>query len=216
VEPEQLLGILNTLQSHINAGFEEAKAMIVSKTADATGVIEEHPEVDTEADATGWITSALDAPLPDGAFEPINQLTGISYRWPDGNIDLYDSFDVYEGTGGLAPDQYAIAHKSNGEQIGFALGPQGETRRGITYFQLTDDYATSNELISYIRGGGKSGKGGFDPADPIPTAYASFKTEPLAHRVRGKWDRLGVVVKTDDVAAMLAHTAIQARLRGIA
>jgi hypothetical protein len=71
-------------------------------------------------------------------------------------------------------------------------------------------------VISFIRGGGETGKGGFGPGDALPKAYESFKTEPLADRVFGKWDRLGVVAKSDDTTTMLAHTALQARLRGIA
>jgi hypothetical protein len=209
MEPEQLVDILEALQRRINDGFEEAKAMIGGE-ARLINVIE------VPTGAKNWNPSALDTPSPSGKFDKLKSLSGIRYRWPDGNIDDYDDFVVYEGTDALAAEHYAIGHKPNGERVGFAVDPQGEARRGITYFQLTDDHTTSDELISYIRGGGKTGKGGIGPDDALPKAYELFKTEPLADRIFGKWNRLGVVAKSDDTATMLAHTALQARLRGIA
>jgi hypothetical protein len=221
MKPEQLLHVLEALQRRINDGFEEAKAMIggeargidVIETSDTRAV---DGDVPVPTDAKSWNPSALDTPLPSGAFDELNRLSGVRYDWPDGNIDIYDDFVVYRATGGLAAERYALGHKSSGEKIGFSLGPQGEVRRGITYFQLTDDHTTSDELISYIRGGGKTGKGGFGPADTLPRAYESFKTEPLVDRIFGKWNRLGVVAKSDDTSTMLAHTALQARLRRMA
>ena len=72
---------------------------------------------------------------------------------------------------GGSRQQYALGYKENGEAVGFALGAaDGRLQRGIAYFQVTDDISTSNQLISYVRGGGKAGKGGSGPGDALPNA----------------------------------------------
>ena len=67
-----------------------------------------------------------------------------------------------------------------------------------------------------IRGGGPRGRSGFGPGEALPEAYRRFAVELLRDRVAGKWGVQGVVVKEDDADAMLVHTALQARLRGLA
>jgi len=220
LERESLVSAIEALQEHINVGFEEAKAMIRDDGLSAVATIEtdEGDLPDSVDQRKRWDTAALDRPLPPGTFEERKPpLKDITYRWVDGSRDHYDDFVIYEGTDGLAGERYAIGHKPNGEKIGFVVyDDEGRSKQGITYFQRAEDITSTDELISYIRGGGTTGKGGFGPADAVPTAYEPFKTEPLADRMAGRWNRLGVVVKSDDVNAMLAHTAVQARLRELA
>jgi hypothetical protein len=216
MEPEQMLRVLDVMQTHINNGFEEAMAYIrtgLSDPAEATEGLAA-PTRPT-ADVSGWSPEALDAPLPTGGFREVDQLSDVSYRWPDGNIDDYTQFVVYEGEAGFAPGRYALGYKPNGEMIGFVLQPDARSKRGLTYFQRADDFVTSNELISYIRGGGATGRAGFEPGDPVPAAYEGFVTQPLGDRVFGKWNRLAVVAAADDTETMLRHTVAQAHLRGI-
>jgi hypothetical protein len=108
----------------------------------------------------------------------------------------------------------ALGHE--GEEIaGFVIGPGG-SKRAVTYFWPTDDFPTTREKVSLVKGGGARGRSGFEPHDATPSAYAGFRIEVLCDRVSGKWRRQAVVVATDDFKAMLAHTALQAKLRGLA
>jgi hypothetical protein len=60
------------------------------------------------------------------------------------------------------------------------------------------------------------GRGGFGPSDQLPDAYEPFTTAMLRGRIAGKWNVRAVVANRDDHATMLAHTALQARLRKLA
>jgi hypothetical protein len=157
----------------------------------------------------------LERPAPDAAFEVMDELEDEFYRWPDGNVDRYEEYVRYRGTGAFAGGQFALGHLSNGDVVGFVLGPGGGSKRGLTYFFAADDFHRSNERVSMIRGGGPHGRAGFSPLEPRPEAYAAFKLQPLRERKAGKWNVQAVVVDAEDTQAMLLHTALQARLRGL-
>ena len=213
MEPELLLSVLDTLQTHMNAGFEAAKIRI--RENGIGGVVHQTDTAAQPETAAKWNPAALDVPLPAGDFRELEHRSGITYRWPDDNVDKYTDFVVYEGAGGFAPVRLALGRKSNGERVGFVLGPDDRWMRGITYFQRADDFDTSTELLSYIRGGGKNGKAGFGSSDALPTVYSTFQTQPLRQRITGAWNRLGVVVKESNVTSMLGHTFAQGLLRRI-
>lgn len=218
MENGRLLNVVETLQKHVNAGFEAAKATIRDDGTAAVAILEAPEGRSPEpAHKKGWDTAALERPLPDGTFHKSRAVEGVRYRWPDGNVDEYTEFVLFEGIGGFSGERYAVARIANGDVIGFVVyDDEGKSKQGITYFQAADDFASTDEVISYVRGGGTTGKAGFGPFDSLPTAYESFKTEALAERVSGKWNRLGVVAHKDDVMTVLAHTALQARLRRLA
>ena len=156
------------------------------------------------------------APL-SGGWKEVDRVGGESYRWPDGNVDEYTELVTYEGSGEFDGMNLALGHKDNGEWIGFVLGKGGvASKRGIVYFQLADDFAESDELVSMTRGGGANGRSGFAPSDPPPAPYAEFRIESLKSRKAGKWNVQAVVASSDDAETMLSHTAIQASLRGLA
>jgi hypothetical protein len=158
--------------------------------------------------------------LPDrrfnGSWTEVDRLTGKTYSWPDGNVDHYEVFVVYDGSGGFDGIRLALGYLPDGEIAGLVLGREGGSERAITYFFPTDDFGETNEKISMIRGGGPRGRSGFAPTDAVPPVYAEFKVEALGDRVAGKWMRQAIVVDDDNHAAMLGHTAIQARLRRLA
>lgn len=149
-----------------------------------------------------------------GSWERVDEEhKGITYMWPDGNLDEYDPFVLYRGLGDYDGMILALGYKPNGEVIGFVIFGNVGAKRGITYWVLADDFDESNEKLAMIRGGGTTGRAGFGPADSLPKAYDGFKTDMLRDRVAGKWNVRAVVAKADDHETMLGHTALQARLR---
>lgn len=151
-----------------------------------------------------------------GGWEEKRRDAGGSYKWPDGTIEPYEEIVRYSGTGDFAGIELTLGYDGKGSVAGFVLGPGGGSMRGITYFFAADDYADSKETISMIRGGGPRGRSGFGPNDPLPPAYAGLTTDTLRNRCAGKWNVLGVVADINDAATMLHHTALQARMRGLA
>ncbi len=143
---------------------------------------------------------------------------GETYGWPDGSSDTYTPFVTYvskPAPGWPTIMTLGLGYKDNGEVIGFVLGAGGGSKRGITVFWNADDIATSNEKLSMIRGGGKTGRAGFGEDDPLPDAYVGFEVEMLRDRVAGKWNVKAVVADAHDHETMLNHTALQAKLRGL-
>jgi hypothetical protein len=157
----------------------------------------------------------------EGAGQPIEWTLvetrdGITYSWPDGNIDRYDSFDVYQGAGLLAigrgptasvkgrPRRYAVV---------FQLGVGGGSPRPVTTFVEADDFESSGELVSVIRGKGASGRQMFAPGDALPDGYENLRVERFADRIAGHYDRLAVVAHEDDAETMLDHAEAQIRTR---
>lgn len=179
---------------------------------------EESTEVtDPTARATGYAKPwSLGETTLSGGWEELARETDVSYMWPDGNVDKYTNFVSYRGTGDFQDMTLALGYLNRGDVVGFVLGASSGSKRGITYFFPTDDFEHSNEKVSMIRGGGKSGRAGFGPGDSLPRAYEGFKTEMLRDRRKGKWNVQAVVAGADDHETMLAHTAIQARLRELA
>lgn len=209
----EVFRVIELARRKVNEFFDElesefASGVDVDETALALASLRT-PEV---SDRSGW---SLDpAPLA-GSWQEIETLEGQTYGWPDGNIDEYTRLVRFAGRGDYEGMELGIGFKENGERIGFVFSNGSKSKRGLTYFQVTDDFAKSGELISMIRGGGSTGHAGFSPADEVPAAYAGFKVDSLKNRKEGKWNVLGVVAGTDDLDSMLNHTALQARLRGI-
>jgi hypothetical protein len=151
-----------------------------------------------------------------GSWEETARQQGVTYRWPDGNIDDYPKFVSYRGTDAYSAMRLALGYDDAGNVVGFILSPKGTSKRGLTCFFPADDSGRTNEMVSMIRGGGPRGRGGFGPGEALPHSYGGFKTDILRDRVAGKWNVQAVVALADDPDVMLAHTALQARLRGLA
>jgi hypothetical protein len=196
--------------------FEELIAELQGQTIDVAGPVEEDTETVAATDPTvrgynePW---AFGDTTLNGSWDKADEPKDVSYVWPDGNVDHYDPFVIYRGLGDYDGMLLALGYKPNGEVIGFVVFGNAASKRGITYWVLADDFDESNEKLSMIRGGGATGRAGFGPSDSLPKAYDHFTTDMLRDRVVGKWNVQAVVAKADDYETMLAHTALQARLR---
>jgi hypothetical protein len=211
--------LLSIFQRHVNAAFTEA-IQVVSGPYDID--VYEDRELGMTEDEIGELADAL---LADAAtWQEIGAEEGVTQRWPDGNVDTYKSYVTYRGEGGafgglnLALGVVEGDGNAN-EVVGFVLGTGGGSRRPLTVFFPADDYETTGERLSMIRGkGGGNSRKGYGPEEPLPPAYSYFKTDILGERIAGKWNVKAVVATgdADGTKAMLNHTALQARLRGIA
>jgi hypothetical protein len=162
-----------------------------------------------------WSFDDIDSPFAHtGQWEKVSEVDGETYGWPDGSLDTYAPFVTYRYTG-LDTAMFALGYKPNAEIIGFLLGAGGGSKRGLTVFWRTDNFAHTGQLISMIRGGGATGRAGFAPGETLPSAYASYDIEILRDRVAGKWNVQAIVADAGDAGTMLAHTALQAKLRGL-
>jgi hypothetical protein len=208
---DQAVQMLDVMQRKANELFDELRSQFTRDSSSAERTIPAAAAGDEVA------SSALPSAPLSGGWKEGERLEDESYRWPDGNVDDYTELVTYEGSGEFDGMHLALGHKDNGEWIGFVLGKGGvASKRGIVYFQLADDFAETNELVSMIKGGGANGRGGFAPTDPPPPAYAGFRIESLKERKAGKWNVQAVVAESGDAESMLKHTAIQASLRGLA
>jgi hypothetical protein len=215
---EQAVRLVEITQRKADELFEEliaelrqAQGSAASETIDEIGATDPTAGAGGQQAPEAW---SLDMDPLDGGWEETGHSTNETYGWPDGNLDEYDDFFSYRGTGDYAGMSLALGYLANGDVVGFVLGGGG--KRGITYFFRTDDFDQTKEKISMIRGGGPRGRSGFAPHEPLPNAYRGFKTDVLRDRKAGKWNVRGVVAKEDDYKTMLGHTALQAKLRGIA
>jgi hypothetical protein len=210
----QAVRLVEITQQKANELFDEIKAELM-RADDGAGsdVAGTDPTLGVAGGSGAWM---LDERSPSGSWEEAGSSEGETYKWPDKNVDEYDEFVRYRGTGGFEGISLALGYLQNGDVVGFVLGAGGGSKRGITYFFPADDFAESGQKVSMIRGGGPRGRSGFGPGDPIPSGYSGFETATLRDRKAGKWNVLGVVVAEDDFEAMLRHTALQAKLRGLA
>jgi hypothetical protein len=101
--------------------------------------------------------------------------------------------------------------RSSDSSSGRAVGSE----RGLTVFWRTDNFEHTNQVISMIRGGGATGRAGFAPGEPLPSVYAHYDIEILRDRVAGKWNVQAALADASEYGKMLAHTALQAKLRGL-
>lgn len=188
------------------------RSVFSSEPAEGT---EEHWKLDTKPIEFGWMQ--------------MRKLEGETYGWPDGNQDEYETFFQFKGGPPMKGFEergnmwsghmfLGIGYKPSGEIIGFVMNEEADWKRGIVYFQLTDDYDETGETISLIKGAGENGRSTFKPDGPAPAPYSDFRLESVADRVDGKWNALGVVAPKDfhtHLRIVLDHTALQARLRGL-
>jgi hypothetical protein len=210
------IALIDLAQRHVDEFFDEARILLRGgdgpDVADGA-VVAAKTAPDGEG---GGAWRPADAP-PTGTWKATGKVDGESYRWPDGNVDVYEDFALFEGEGDFAGMKLALGRKDDGEVVGFLLGADGTAgKRGLVYFQTADDFDASGELVSMIRGGGANGRSGFSPDDPPPPIYGGSKIESLKSRKAGKWNVQALVAGHDDLDALLAHLAIQAKIRGLA
>jgi hypothetical protein len=144
-----------------------------------------------------------------------------SYRWPK-RRDGYSPYRVFMGTTraegavqiGLGE---TIRENAWGRDrkyvVAFLSG--GSPQHPLVEFVATDDFEDSRELVAVIRGS-DGGRRMYGIADKLPPVYAqSFRTQIYNERIAypGVWNKVVVVAREDDDAAMLNHALIQSRRR---
>ena len=211
--------LLEVFKKHANDAFAEAVQVL---SVNHEGEVEEADDLHIISDEE--IEDLADAlAAHSGEWQETGREDGVSQRWPDGNVDTYGSYVTYRCSGGmndginLALGKVGTVGKE-GEVVGFVLGAGGGSRRPLTVFFPADDFDSTGERLSMIRGkGGGNSRKGYGPTEQLPPVYSPFKTELLASRIEGKWNVMAVVAgdNADGINAMLNHTAIQARLRGL-
>jgi hypothetical protein len=204
------IALIDIAQRKTNELFDELRAELVGEPPSESRELDGADEKPLEA----W---TLERSALSGTWSKVEELDGETYKWPDGNVDEYDLFRIFEGARDFAGLRLALGRNQAGEWIGFVLGPNGvASKRGLVYFQRADDFEETHQLVSMIRGGGANGRGGFDPEGATPAVYGGIEVASLRERRAGKWNVKAVVASDDDADTMLTHTAIQARLRGLA
>lgn len=204
---EAAVRMVEITQRKANELFEE---LIAELTRDGVE-LDERRERGLAGYHQPWLVGDLQ--LADGGWMEIDRSVSETYGWPDGSIETFRPMVTYTGTGLRTGITLSLGHEVRGNVVGF-IG-SGASRRGLTVFFPADDFETSNEMISMIRGGGDSGRAGFGPVATLPDAYRSFEVGILKDRVAGKYNVQAVVAKADDFETMLSHTALQAKLRGL-
>jgi len=158
--------------------------------------------------------------LPD-AWRLVQQREGESYRWPK-RRDAYAPYRVFLGTTraegavqiGLGETVRANAWGRDRKYV-VAFLSGGSPQHPLVEFVAADDFEDSRELVAVIRGS-DGGRRMYGIGDTLPAVYAErFRTQIYNERVvhPGVWNKVVVVAREDDDAAMLNHALIQSRRR---
>jgi hypothetical protein len=172
------------------------------------------------SDRTGTPARLGSPDLPED-WRVLHEREGESYRWPKRRDD-YAPYRVFMGTTraegavqiGLGE---TIRENAWGRDrkyvVAFLSG--GSPQHPLVEFVATDDFEDSRELVAVIRGS-DGGRRMYGIADQLPAVYAQrFRTQIYNERIAypGVWNKLVVVAREDEDAAMLDHALIQSRRR---
>jgi hypothetical protein len=151
----------------------------------------------------------------------LQEREGESYRWPK-RRDGYAPYRVFMGTTraegavqiGLGE---TIRENAWGRDrkyvVAFLSG--GSPQHPLVEFVAADDFEDTRELVAVVRGS-DGGRRMYGVGDTLPAVYAQhFRTQIYNERVvhPGVWNKVVVVAREDDHAAMLNHALIQSRRR---
>ena len=151
----------------------------------------------------------------------LQEREGESYRWPK-RRDGYAPYRVFMGTTraegavqiGLGE---TIRENAWGRDrkyvVAFLSG--GSPQHPLVEFVAADDFEDTRELVAVVRGS-DGGRRMYGVGDTLPAVYAErFRTQIYNERVvhPGVWNKVVVVAREDDDAAMLNHALIQSRRR---
>ena len=172
------------------------------------------------SDRTGAPAGLGSPDLPED-WRLLHERDGESYRWPK-RRDGYTPYRVFMGTTraegavqiGLGE---TIRENAWGRDrkyvVAFLSG--GSPQHPLVEFVAADDFEDTRELVAVIRGS-DGGRRMYGIGDHLPAVYAErFRTQLYTERVGhpGVWNKLVVVAREDDTAAMLDHALIQSRRR---
>jgi hypothetical protein len=151
----------------------------------------------------------------------LHEREGESYRWPKRRDD-YEPYRVFiGGTRGEGAVQIGLGEtirenawgRDRKYVVAFLSG--GSPQHPLVEFVAADDFEDTRELVAVIRGS-DGGRRMYGIGDKLPAVYAErFRTQIYNERVvhPGTWNKLVVVAREDDTAAMLNHALIQSRRR---
>jgi hypothetical protein len=158
--------------------------------------------------------------LPE-AWRLVHEREGESYRWPK-RRDGYSPYRVFmattraEGAVQIGLGE-TIRENAWGRErkyvVAFLSG--GAPQHPLVEFVAADDFEDTRELVAVIRGS-DGGRRMYGIGDKLPAVYAeAFRTQIYNERVvhPGVWNKVVVVAREDDTAAMLNHALIQSRRR---
>jgi hypothetical protein len=182
--------------------------------------IVDHVGMDGPSDQAGASARLRSVDLPE-EWRLLHEREGESYRWPK-RREEYRPYRVFLGT----PRAEGAVQIGLGETIrrnawgrdrkyvvAFLSG--GSPQHPLVEFVAADDFEDTRELVAVIRGS-DGGRRMYGIGDTLPAVYAErFRTQVYNERVvhPGVWNRLVVVAREDDDAAMLNHALIQSRRR---
>ena len=151
----------------------------------------------------------------------LHEREGESYRWPKRRDD-YSTYRVFLGTTrGEGAVQIGLGEtirenawgRDRKYVVAFLSG--GSPQHPLVEFVAADDFEDTRELVAVIRGS-DGGRRMYGFGDKLPTVYSErFRTQLYNERVvhPGAWNKVVVVAREDDDAAMLNHALIQSRRR---
>jgi hypothetical protein len=169
----------------------------------------------------GSAPARLGSPDLPEAWRLVHEREGESYRWPK-RRDGYSPYRVFVGTTraegavqiGLGE---TIRENAWGRDrkyvVAFLSG--GSPQHPLVEFVAADDFEDTRELVAVIRGS-DGGRRMYGIGDKLPAVYAErFRTQLYNERVvhPGVWNKVVVVAREDDDAAILNHALIQSRRR---
>ena len=151
----------------------------------------------------------------------VQEREGESYRWPK-RRDGYAPYRVFMGTTraegavqiGLGETIRENAWGRDRKYI-VAFLSGGSPQHPLVEFVAADDFEDTRELVAVVRGS-DGGRRMYGVGDRLPVVYAErFRTQIYNERVvhPGVWNKVIVVAREDDDAAMLNHALIQSRRR---
>jgi len=151
----------------------------------------------------------------------VRERKGESYRWPQ-ERDRYEPYRVFMGTtraeGAVQLGLGETIRKNKWGRdrkyvVAFLSG--GSPQQPLVEFVAADDYEQTRELVAVIRGS-DGARRMYGAGDALPAAYTErFRTQIYNDRVvhPGAWNKVVVVAREDDDAAILNHALIQSRRR---
>ena len=163
----------------------------------------------------------LESPdLPED-WRLLHEREGQSYRWPKRRDD-YAPYRVFMGTTrGEGAVQIGLGEtirenawgRDRKYVVAFLSG--GSPQHPLVEFVAADDFDDTRELVAVVRGS-DGGRRMYGVGDKLPAVYSErFRTQIYNERVvhAGAWNKVVVVAREDDDAAMLNHALIQSRRR---
>ncbi len=173
--------------------------------------------------AAGEAAASTRGPRADLAedWRLVRQREGESYQWPHGR-ERYSRYRVFVG---VTRAEGAV-HIGLGETVRtnkwgrdrkyvVAFLSSGAPQQPLAEFVAADDYEETRELVAVVRGS-DGGRRMYGAGDALPLTYQErFRTQLYSERVvyPGVWNKIVVVAREDDDAAMLDHALIQGRRR---